>query len=50
MLRISDILVRIRIRIQIRIRGSVGYLLLADPDSDPAPDPASFVSDLQDGN
>jgi hypothetical protein len=39
-LRIRDILVRIR------IRGST------DPDSDPcpAPDPANFVSDLQDGD
>ncbi len=37
-LRIHDILVRIRIR---------GYLWLTYPDSDP--DPAIFVSDLQDG-
>jgi hypothetical protein len=32
--------------LRIRIRGSIPYICLMDPDADP--DPAIFVSDLQD--
>ncbi len=46
MFRILDILVQIRKRIRIRL----AVLWLTDPDADPAPDPALFFSDLQDGN
>jgi hypothetical protein len=46
-LRIHGILVRIRIRI--RICGSVPHGRI-DSDPDSAPDPAIFVSGLQDGN
>jgi hypothetical protein len=44
MLRIRDILVRIR------ISGSIPLITDPDPTLDPAPDPAIFVSFLQDGN